>query len=177
MLAGLEAANAVRGRAADGRHPRQPGAGRERRGARAAAEVFERVLRELGAAATPRRRGAERVRLAQLRTAAARTIDLYGQLLQSALEAYADLAAGALAPGARRRPTPALARCAGARRATDSSAPVWVHNLTDAPQSSPSCSLTELVAPGRRTLATAAAFRPAGLRGRPPARAARPRCR
>ena len=92
--------------------------------------MFERVLRGLGGSA-PSPPKAERVRLAQLRTAAARTIDLYGQLLQSALEAYTDLAAGALAPSGAAPSDAALALAA--RAGTELAAPVWVHNLTEAP--------------------------------------------
>jgi hypothetical protein len=123
-----------------------------------AREVFERVLRGLGGS-TPSPPRAERVRLAQLRTAAARTIDLYGQLLQSALEAYTDLAAGALAPSA---PAPADAALALAGRAgTEIVAPVWVHNLTDTAVVA-ELRATELVAPAGQVL-DAAAFRPAEL--------------
>jgi hypothetical protein len=130
--------------------------------ARQAAEVFERVLRGLGPrgpASTPQPPRAERVRLAQLRTAAARTIDLYGQLLQSALEAYTDLAAGALAPGA---PAPADAALVLAGRAgAELVAPVWVHNLTRAPVVA-ALRLTALVAPGGERL-EGGAFRPPEL--------------
>jgi hypothetical protein len=122
-----------------------------------AREVFERVLRSLGGTAPPPR--TERVRLAQLRTAAARTIDLYGQLLQNALEAYTDLAAGALAPGA---PPPADAALAlEGRSGAEVAAPVYVHNLTGAPIVA-SLRLTELIAPGGQAL-DGATFRPAEL--------------
>jgi hypothetical protein len=125
-----------------------------------AREVFERVLRSLGGPAPPSPPRSERVRLAQLRTAAARTIDLYGQLLQNALEAYTDLAAGALAPSA---PAPGdAALVLEARAGGEVVAPVYVHNLTPAPIVA-ELRVTELVAPAGEILPRGT-FRPTELR-------------
>jgi hypothetical protein len=116
-----------------------------RRRIEAATAVFERVLR---GGAEPRAAGPtrpERIRLAQLRTAAARTIDLYGQLLQNALEAYTDLSQGALQPAAAPPVDAALAL--EGRAGADVVASLWVHNLTETAVSA-ELQLTPLVAPG-----------------------------
>ena len=89
--------------AADGRRPRQL----DRAVSDEGREVFERVLR--GYPAGPPLVGGtaegQRVRLARLRTAAPRDDRPLRPAAADALEAYTDLAAGALAPAARRRPT------------------------------------------------------------------------
>lgn len=115
----------------------------------AAADVFERVLQGFeeappvtGDAGRPR---TERVQLAQLRTAAARTIDLYGQLLQEAMEAVVHLVDD-LVPGLGAGAEPPLA-LAG-RRGAIVSAPVWVHNSTEAAVRGVELRLTDLTAPG-----------------------------
>src|SRR5436190_634976 len=96
----------------------------------AATEVFERVLRGYDSgpesARLPER---ERVELAQLKTAAARTIDLYAQLLQDSLEAVVHLAEDVVPGLGAGGELPLL--LAG-RSGTTISAPVWIHNSTDA---------------------------------------------
>jgi hypothetical protein len=99
----------------------------------AAGDVFERVLRGYeGAPPTApsngHASGTERVQLAQLRTAAARTVDLYSHLVQEALEAVVH-AVEDVVPGLGGAGEAALA-LAGPPGAVVC-APVWIHNSTD----------------------------------------------
>jgi hypothetical protein len=128
----------------------------------AAADVFDRVLRGYEQAppstSHPGQPRPERVQLAQLRTAAARTIDLYAQLLQEAMEGVVHLADD-LVPGLGVGGEPPLA-LAGRNGAT-LSAPVWVHNHTDAAVYGVELRLTDLTAPsGAQLSRSVAAFLP-----------------
>jgi hypothetical protein len=134
----------------------------QREGIAAAADVFERLLRGHEQAppsvSHPGRPRTERVQLAQLRTAAARTIDLYAQLLQEAMEAVVHLADD-IVPGLGAGGEPPLA-LAGRRGATVS-APVWVHNSTEAAVCGVELRLTDLTAPsGAQLSGSLAAFLP-----------------
>jgi hypothetical protein len=129
----------------------------------AAGDVFERVLQGYDAEpATDRLAGRvpgqERVQLAQLRTAAARTVDLYAQLLQDSLEAVVHFAEDVVPGlGAGGEPPLMLAGRSGATL----SAPVWIHNSTDALISGVALRLTDLTAPGGALISGAlAAFLP-----------------
>jgi hypothetical protein len=129
----------------------------------AAADVFDRVLgaHEQGSTREGEPPRADRVELAQLRTAAARTVDLYAQLLQEALEGLIHLA-GDVVPslGAGAEPPLLLAAKAGATAA----APVWIHNHTDAFVSGVELRLTDLTAPsGAQIDGSGAAFLPERL--------------
>jgi hypothetical protein len=129
----------------------------------AAAEVFERVLRGYEDAPSDRSRNghpprAERVQMAQLKTAAARTMDLYSQLVQEALEAAIHLAED-LVPslGAGGEAPLTLAGRPGATVAT----PVWIHNVTDARVSGVRLRMTDLSAPtGGSIVGALAGFEP-----------------
>jgi hypothetical protein len=125
----------------------------------AATEVFERVLRGYDSGPeTARLPERERVELAQLKTAAARTIDLYAQLLQDSLEAVVHLAEDVV-PGLGTGGEPPLL-LAGRSGATIS-APVWIHNSTDTALSGVELHLTDLTAPsGARISGAVAAFLP-----------------
>jgi hypothetical protein len=129
----------------------------------AAADVFDRVLgaHEQGAAREGEPPRTDRVELAQLRTAAARTVDLYAQLLQEALEGLIHLAADVVPSlGAGAEPPLFLAARAGAAV----SAPVWIHNHTDAFVSGVELRLTDLTAPsGEQIEGSGAAFVPERL--------------
>lgn len=129
----------------------------------AAEAVFERVLASLeGPPAAPTADGnghsaptASRVRLTQVRSAAARTLDLYGELFQRAFETYADLAQAALQPGTDPAPeTPlALAGPAGGEATTR----LWLHNLSAGAVHDVTLFLTDLTAAGGDRIAAHAA--------------------
>lgn len=130
--------------------------------------VFDRVLANLeGRPAAPQTNGhtppkETRVRLTQVRSAAARTLDLYGELFQRAFETYADLAQAALQPGTDPAPdTPlALAGRAGGEAVT----PLWLHNVSNADVHAVKLFVTDLTAPtGNRIRASRAAVTPAVL--------------
>jgi hypothetical protein len=93
----------------------------------AATDVFERLLRDHDSTA-PRAQpsGAEGVQMAQLRTAAARTVDLYASLMEDALEGVFQLAGDLAGIGAGGEPPLLLAGRPGATL----SASLWVHNTT-----------------------------------------------
>jgi hypothetical protein len=132
----------------------------------AATSVFERVLAGYEQPSTtaphnghpPR---TDRVQLAELRTAAARTVDLYAQLLQEALEGLIHFA-GDVVPGLGAGGEPPLSLAA--RRGATVSAPVWIHNYTDASVRGVELRLTGLTAPGGAQLnGSIAAFVPERL--------------
>lgn len=136
----------------------------------AATEIFERVLRGYaqappngngngnGNGARPR---SEQVQLAQLRTAAARTLDLYSQLVQETLEAVAHLADD-LVPGLGDDDAGPLTLSGPA--GADAVVPVWIHNATDLAVGGVRLRLTDLVAPtGARVAGALARFAPAVL--------------
>jgi hypothetical protein len=130
----------------------------------AATEIFERVLGDYEqASATPHDLSprTDRVQLAQLRTAAARTVDLYAQLLQDALEGVIHFAEDLVpALGGGGEPPLALA----ARRGATVSAPVWIHNSTELVVSHVELRLTDLTAPdGAQLDGSVAAFLPERL--------------
>jgi hypothetical protein len=113
----------------------------------AAAEVFERVLAAMeGTPAAPSSNGhgtkESRVRLTQVRSAAARTLDLYGELFQRAFETYADLAQAALAPGTD--PAPDAPLTLAGRPGEAASAPLWLHNLSETAVTGVDLFLTDL---------------------------------
>jgi len=115
----------------------------------AAGEVFERVLRGYADPAAP----AGGVKTAQLRTAAARTVDLYAQLVQEALEGVMHLAED-LAPSiGGGEPPLALSGRPGAAAAT----PIFLHNATDAAVERVVLRLTDLTAPSGAVIAGALA--------------------
>jgi len=136
---------------------------------RAAELIYGRVLEEYPA---PPAREAEsngngvphasRVRLTQVRSEVARTLDLYGDLLARAFDTYADLAQAALQPDTDPAPdTPlALAAAAGAEARVS----VWLHNLSGAAVTGVELFMTDLTAAsGRRLRAARATFAPARL--------------
>jgi hypothetical protein len=131
-----------------------------------ATDVFERVLDGYEqASATPPHNlqppRTDRVQVAQLRTAAARTVDLYAQLLQEALEGVINVA-GDVVPGLVAGGEPPLSLAA--RRGSTTSAPVWIHNHTDALVSGVELRLTDMTAPGGAQLdGSIAAFVPERL--------------
>jgi hypothetical protein len=125
----------------------------------AAAEVFERVLR--GYDDAPAKGKPPRVELAQLRTAAARTMDLYSQLVQEALEAAIHLAED-LVPslGAGGEAPLTLTGRPGATVTT----PVWIHNVTEAAVGGVRLRMTDLsAATGGRIVGALAGFEPDAL--------------
>jgi hypothetical protein len=107
-------------------------------------EVFERVLGALGDGPSENGHGPKesRVRLNQVRSAAARTLDLYGELFQHAFETYADLAQAALQPGTD--PAPHTPLVLSGRPGASASAPLWLHNLSDAAVADIDLFLTDL---------------------------------
>ncbi|MDA0167086.1 hypothetical protein OM076_42895 [Solirubrobacter ginsenosidimutans] len=136
-----------------------------------AAEVFARVLASLeGAAPAPETNGhapkASRVRLTQVRSAAARTLDLYGELFQRAFETYADLAQAALQPGSDSAPeTPVtLVGPPGG----EAGSPLWIHNLTGSAVIDVALFVSDLTAGhGGRIPGAAATIAPGRLRADP----------
>lgn len=130
----------------------------------AATEVFERVLGDHEqASAAPREPPPrpDRVQLAELRTAAARTVDLYAQLVQDALEGVIHLAEDVV-PGLGAGGDPPLTLTA--RRGATVSTSVWIHNSTEVPVSGVELRLTGLTAPaGAQLDGSIAAFVPERL--------------
>ena len=137
----------------------------QREGMATASDVFDRVLASIETApATPATNGSlpksSRVALTQVRSAAARTLDLYGELFQRAFDTYADLAQAAMQPGPDAAGPVTLAAPPG----EEASAPLWLHNVTAARVEGVALALTDLTsAAGGRIEATAAAFSPARL--------------
>lgn len=134
----------------------------------AAEEVFERVLANLeGLPAEPATNRhtppkASRVRLTQVRSAAARTLDLYGELFQRAFETYADLAQAALQSGGDSAPDAPLTL--SGRPGGDAVTPLWLHNLSADAVDDVELFLTGLTAPtGERIEPAAARFQPVRL--------------
>ena len=117
----------------------------------AAELVFGRVLEGYEGPLAPEADGnghgvppASRVRLTQVRSAAARTLDLYGELFQRAFDTYADLAQAALQPDTDPAPdTPLALVGVGGEEARVS---VWLHNLSGAAVTGVELFMTELTA-------------------------------
>ncbi|MDA0179511.1 hypothetical protein OJ997_04320 [Solirubrobacter phytolaccae] len=136
-------------------------------GLRAAEAVFDRILDGLeerssspplsdsGQDLPP----ASRVRLTQVRSAAARTLDLYADLFQRAFETYADLAQAALHPGTD--PSPDVPLALLGRAGEEAQTTVWLHNVTAARVDGVELFMTDLnAASGARISAAFASFSP-----------------
>ena len=134
----------------------------QREGIATATDVFDRVLASFDTApvtngSVPK---ASRVALTQVRSAAARTLDLYGELFQRAFDAYAELAQAAIQPAV----DPAGPLTLVAASGEEAGASLWLHNTTALPVTGVELVVTDLTsATGRRIDAAAAAFTPKRL--------------
>jgi hypothetical protein len=123
-----------------------------REGSDTAAVVVDRLMAELD--------GTDAGGQLQVRSAVARTLELYADLFQRTFEAYADLIDGVLRPGGANGVAVALSGAPG----DEAAAEVWLHNATDARVAAGALRVTDLTAPGGATIdAALASFSPAAL--------------
>jgi hypothetical protein len=148
------------------------------RGIAVASEVFDRLAADLGGGSAGRNGSEPRLRAGggatadpigqqQLRTAAARMIDLFAGLFQQTFETYVELAQSIVQP-----PSADVAMSAGGctalslsgRAGRNAAATVWIHNPTPEPVGEVVLRLTELTAhTGARIDASLARFVPGTL--------------
>jgi hypothetical protein len=142
----------------------------QRRGIATAMDVFDGLIWEVGNGRRPRMGGVHsdaagdtQPELPDLRSAVARTIDLYAELFRRTMEVYADAVEGVLrADGAQPRDGAQVALTGAAGE--DAVSTVWIHNTTAAPVHGLELHMTDLTShDGARIAAAAASFAPARL--------------